>query len=267
MLDVTGSTPQPGRAGWRTTVTLPVGIADPATGERLRTVVLSKMTGNEEALLVDPKLRANGGRLITALLASCIAEIQGLGKVTPEVARKLTSADRNYLLLELRRLTFGDELEAHYRCPRCQNVNDVVENLAELEVRSADEEAGEPEIHVALDDGYMDTDGRGHFDVVFRYPTGEDEEAASARRDTNASRQRDVLLARCLLKVGDVEPRRIAALGTRIFASLSMSDRRTIQRALDDDAPGTSLIREIVCDSCGEMFRTTLDMSHFFPLA
>jgi hypothetical protein len=267
MLDHSSPGPGPLRAGWQATLTLPVGYTDPGAGKRHRVATLRKMTGNEEALLVDPKLRANGGKLITALLASCITDLDGVAKVTPDIVRNLASADRNHLLLELRRLTFGDQLEAHYRCPRCQHTNDVPENLAELETREAPDEPGELEIVVQLADGYQDTDGRFHFDLAFRYPTGEDEEAAAGRRDANASRQRDVLLSRCLLRVGDMEPRRIAAIGTRIFASLSMADRRTIQRALDNDAPGTSLVRSIVCDGCGEEFRTTLDMSHFFPLA
>jgi hypothetical protein len=67
--------------------------------------------------------------------------------------------------------------------------------------------------------------------------------------------------------VGDLDQRRVSALGVRVLADLSMSDRRLVQRALDAEAPGPDLTRTIVCDHCGEEFRTTLDMSQFFPLA
>jgi hypothetical protein len=72
-------------------------------------------------------------------------------------------------------------------------------------------------------------------------------------------------MARCLLRVGDLEPRRVRALGTSVLAELSMADRRRIQRALDAAAPGPDLTRTVVCDHCFEEFRTTLDMSQFFP--
>ena len=236
-----------------TTLTLPV-----ETGE----VTVRKMTGREESLLTDPKLRHNAGKLITALLTSCVRTAEGQ-PITAEIARQMVSADRNFLLLELRRTTFGDEMEAHYRCPRCQGVTLVLEDLATIEVRPRQDDG---EIHVELEDGYVDTEGTCHRDLVFGLPTGEDEEAAAARRDTNPSKQRDALLARCLRQVGDMEERRIRAMGVRLLADLSMSDRQLIRRTLDEHAPGPDLTRTIVCEHCAEEFRTTLDMSHFFPL-
>lgn len=252
-------------AGWQETVTLPVGLEDEETGQAVREVRLRKLTGNEEALLVEPRLRQNGGKLITALLASCVRAAEGGEKLPAATVRRLASADRNYLLLELRRLTFGDALEARYQCPRCGGTTLVLEDLANLEVRTLDEL--DDEIHVELRDGFRDTTGEVHRELVFRLPTGEDEEAAAARRDGNAARQRDALLARCLRRVGDLEPRRVEALGPRILAELSMSDRRLIQQAIEDAAPGPNLIRTIVCDSCLEEFQALLDMSRFFAIA
>ena len=246
---------------------LPVGIAVEEDGETAihREVTLRKMTGNEEALLADAKLRSNGGKLITALLASCVTSLNGGGKSDPARIRSMYSADRNYLLLELRRLTFGDEMEAHYRCPRCQAVTVVLEDLSSIEIRRLEEKA--EEVHVTLDDGYQSSEGQWHREFTFGLPTGEDEEVSAGRRDANVSRQRDALLARCLKRVDGMETRRVQASGVRILADLSMSDRRKIQKALDENAPGPDLTRHVACDQCGEEFRTTLDMSHFFPLA
>jgi hypothetical protein len=245
---------------WQDTLTLPVGL----DGE-VDAVVLRKLTGNEEALLVEPRLRQNGGRLITALLASCVRTADG-DKLSPASARRLTSADRNYLLLELRRLTFGDELEARYRCPRCREPMLVLEDLGALEVRTLADGA-EDETVVELEDGYCDPSGDVHHELVFGLATGEDEEAAGTRQDGNPSRQRDALLARCLRRVGDLEPHRVEALGPRILADLSMSDRRLIQQTLDVAAPGPVLTRTIVCGTCNEEFRAMLDMTRFFPVA
>jgi hypothetical protein len=252
-------------ASWQTTVELPVGYFQETTGNLAKKATLRKMTGKEEALLADPKLRSNGGKLITALLANCVTALEGVEPVDRSAIGQLTSADRNFLLLELRRLTFGDEMEAHYRCPHCQGSTTVWEDLSQLAVKAVGDSA-ELEIPVILQDGYQDPDGNWQYELVFGLPTGEDEEAAASRRDNNPARQRDALLARCLKRVGDLEPRRIRAIGPRILADLSMGDRRAIQKAMDEAAPGPDLTREVVCEACWESYRTTLDMSHFFPL-
>ena len=253
-------------AAWQRTVELPVGYPNEADGTLGRTVTLRKMTGKEEALLADPKLRSNGGKLIGALLANCIVDLEGAGQIDQSVTRRLFSADRNFLLLELRRLTFGDEMEARYCCPSCQSWSTVMEDLSTLDVREVDNGAL-PEIDVLLRDGYLDPDGNWHYEFVFGLPTGEDEEVAAARRDSNPTRQRDALMARCLKRVGELEPKRLRAMGVRILADLSMADRRAIEAAMDEQTPGPDLTRHTVCERCGEEYRTTLDMSRFFSLA
>jgi len=245
------------------TATLPVGLAD-SDGD-VCDVSVRKMTGREEALLTDPRLRMNAGKLITALLASCVRTADGRA-LDLGLVRRLSSADRNFLLLELRRATFGDEMEAHYRCPRCQGVTLVLEDLSTVEVRRPEHAGGEHDIAVLLEDGYADQDGTCHRELVFALPTGEDEEIVAGRRDANPSRQRDALLARCLRRAGDMEDRRVRAMGIRLLADLSMSDRQLIRRTLDEQAPGPDLNRTVACEYCAEEFRASLDMSHFFPL-
>jgi hypothetical protein len=250
--------------GWTQTVLLPVGGVD-ESGAELQELSLRKMTGNEEALLAEPRGHTNGGKLITELLVSCVRTVDSQ-RLPRTVIRRLSSADRNFLLLELRRLTFGDEMEARYRCPRCQGTTAVTEDLGDLEVHRLQEDGEAVETLVELADGYRDPEHGCQRELVFGLPTGEDEEAAGAGRDGNASRQRDALLARCLRRVGDLEPRRVRALGPRVLAELSMADRRRVQRTLDAAAPGPDLTRTIDCAHCGHEFRAALDMSQFFPV-
>src|SRR5438309_9159414 len=116
---------------------LPVGYMDD-DGRVHRLATLRKMTGHEEALLADRKLRHNGGMLVTELLASCLRQLGELKPVERQVVSHLTSADRNYLLLQLRKITFGNELEATYVCPACGETSHVLQDLDELPVRCAD---------------------------------------------------------------------------------------------------------------------------------
>jgi hypothetical protein len=243
-------------------VTLPVGWTD-AQGVTHREVVLRKMTGREEAILADRKYQRNGGKLVTELLHSCILRIgeheaNGRGPVT-----QMTSADRNYLLLKLRSITFGAELQATYTCPACAEQLPVTENLDELPVRSGGEDDGGSEVAVELEDGWVDREGLVHTALRLRLPTGADEEAVAPQLRENASLGKNALLARCIVSLGDVPAYRVEGMGPRIMSDLTMSDRRLIDRALNDAAPGVDLVRELDCPACGKHFSASLDMSNF----
>ncbi len=245
-------------------VELPVGYLD--EDSRLhRQAVLRKMTGQEEALLADRKLRKNAGKLVTELLASCLRELGEVKPVTRQVVSKLTSLDRNYLLMELRKITFGNELEANYTCPACDETNTIVEDLEELPVRRLNGE-GIPEIVVQLEDCFEDRDGELYNTMVFRLPTGSDEEKTASIARENTSHGNNALLSRCLLTLGDMPQSRREALGTKIMQNLTMGDRARIDWAFRKEVPGVDLTRDITCERCGRDFHTTLDLTRFFSL-
>ena len=248
-------------------VKLPVGHLDP-DGRLHRTATLRKMTGHEEALLADRKLRANGGKMVTELLSGCVRAIGDIAPPGRPVIGALTSADRNFLLLELRKLTFGTELEASYTCPSCRETTVVVEDLETFPVRVTDG-AGLPEIVIELEDGFEDRAKDGWYDILrFRLPVGADEERVAGAARENAAKGTNALLARCLISVtGDGEEmpeNRREALGTKILSDLTMGDRGRIERAFREEMPGVDLTREFDCGTCGRPMRTSLDLTSFF---
>jgi hypothetical protein len=247
-------------------LTLPIGYTDPE-GATHRRVVLRKMTGREEAILADRKYARNGGKLVTELLHSCIVEIDGLEKNGRGPVAGMYSADRNYLLLRLRAITFGSELEATYTCPGCGESISTLEDLDELPVRMLPEGEEQQDLTVELEDGWVDREGQVHTALTMRLPTGADEEAVAPQMRENASLGKNALLARCARSLGEVPTHRLEALGPRIMSELTMTDRRLIDRALNEAAPGVELVREIECPRCAKTFSTSLDLSNFLALA
>jgi hypothetical protein len=242
---------------------LPIGYVD-ADGRVHRTAVLRKMTGRDEAIMADRRNRNSGARMISELLSSCLIRLGEIEQPAQPVVRSLYSADRYYLLLQLRGITFGPELQATYACPTCRESLTLMEDIDSLEVRRL-EGAGVPEnIVVELEDGYYErTTGETHFVAVFRHPTGEDEERISAVSRENASLGKNALMARCIVELGGIPRQRLEVLGTSIFNDLTLGDRSRIDHALNDNAPGLEMDREHTCASCGRQFRTTLDLSVF----
>jgi hypothetical protein len=247
-------------------VTLPIGYTD-TEGTTHRRVVLRKMTGREEAILADRKYQRNGGKLVTELLHSCIVGLGDLESNGRGPVAGMYSADRNYLLLKLRSITFGPELEATYTCPACGESIATVEDLDELPVRVLAEGEEQAEIAIELEDGYVDREGQVHTALTMRLPTGADEEAVAPQMRENASLGKNALLARCVRSLGEVPGHRLEALGPRIMSELTMTDRRLIDRALNDAAPGADLVRELECPRCAKGFSASLDLSNFLALA
>ncbi len=243
---------------------LPVGYMDD-DGRIHRLATLRKMTGHEEALLADRKLRHNGGVLVTELLSSCLRQLGELKPVDRQVVSQLSSADRNYLLLQLRKITFGNELETTYVCPACGETSHALQDLDDLPVRCVDG-GGPPKIAVELEDGWEDKDGEIYTTMVFRLPIGTDEEKIAGIIRDNPSRGMNALLARCMLALGDMPSHRREALGTKVIGDLTMGDRARIEKTFRREMPGVDLAQEIECEHCGRRFQTSLDLTSFFSV-
>lgn len=246
-------------------VTLPVGYPD-EEGRIHRHVSLRKMTGREEALLADKGNQRNGGQLVTALLHNCVVKLGQLSSVKRNDIAQMYSVDRNFLLLKLRAFTFGSELKASYVCSACTERFELTEDLDQLPVTSVPEGEQPESIVVELEDGFTDKDGQTHTSLTLRLARGDDEVAVAGQMRKNASLGKNSLLARCIKSLGDLATNRLEALGPKILADLTLTDRRLIDRAFNSAAPGVNLIRELECPSCGADFKSSLDMTHFLVL-
>lgn len=248
-----------------TEFTLPIGYVN---GDDIirRKGALRKMTGREEAILADKSNQNNGGKLVTELIKSCVTKFEGDKPLSKSDVANWYSADRNYVLIKLRSFTFGPELPATYTCRSCGEKMEVIENLDELPVKSLGNEEELPEINVELEDGYWDKDNVCYTDIALTLPKGTDETAVAPMTRKNPSRGKNALLARCITKVGDMPKHRVEALGPRLLADLTLTDRKIIDQALNSAAPGIDLSRDCECFACGAEIKTSLDMTHFLAL-
>jgi hypothetical protein len=245
-------------------VLLPIGYTD-EDGQVQRRAVLCKMRGHEEALLYDSNLTA--GRLVTELIASCLLRLGDLEMVDAELVSQLYTADRNYLLLELRRITLGDRLPAFYQCPRCGGEVAVIEDLSQLEVRRLDEGQPLADITMELEDGYLDRDGKLHTELVLTLPRGVDEEFVSPMVAKDPLKAQDALILRCIKGFGTLPKAALEAYGVKILRDLTLGDRQRLQQALNGQLPGVNFQHPISCGQCGATFEGVLDVSNFFSLS
>lgn len=245
-------------------VVLPIGYTD-AAGAVHRRAVLRKMRGHEEALLYDQSLTT--GQLVTALLLSCLLRLGDLPSLDAAAVAHLYTADRNYLLLELRRITLGNMLQAWYNCPRCTGQIQVLEDLSQVGVRRLADHEILSDIVLMLEDGYTDRQGVQHSELTLTLPSGADEEFVAPMVDKDPLKAQDALLLRCIKRFGTLPKAAMEAYGVKILRDLTLGDRQRLHKVFQEQTPGIDLRRTIVCPQCQAAFQGMMDLSNFFVLS
>lgn len=152
-------------------ITLPAGFW--VDGVHHREAALRPLAGADEAYLQEDAGALPPARRTTALLARCLTRLGPWSPAPPAAVRALTVGDREAILLEIRRLTFGERLECVLRCaaPGCGEP-------LELDLVVGDLLAQRQEPASPWYDEELAVDGEV-WRVRFRLPTGEDQELAA----------------------------------------------------------------------------------------
>jgi hypothetical protein len=207
-------------------------------GRRIAAVALRPLSGHEEEwLATHPGTPA--APAVTRLLGACLTGFAD----APETARRLLVGDRDFLMLQLRRITLGETVQAVLACPACGAKMDVDFSVDDVPVERRPQAAA---AHSLL---------LGDREVRFRLPTGGDQEAvlayeASVACDDEAAAV-DALLDRCLIDTGKGAP-------------LSPEERAGVIEAMEQRAPRIELDLDLTCPECGQGFTVPFDTTAFF---
>jgi hypothetical protein len=212
-------------------VTLPGGLIE-SDGRRLDTATLRPLTGfEEEWLAAHPGVPS--AVAVTQLLGSCVVRL-GDEPGSPDRMRQLLVGDRDYLMLQLRRLTLGEAISAVMDCPACGARMDVDFSIGSIPIEG--EPQTSPSFEVAI--------GERAFRV--RLPTGADQEAVLGLDGEPAAR---MLLDRCLVDVDE--------------AALSAEEAAAVTGAMEQRAPRIELELDLICPDCGDPFLAPFDTTAF----
>lgn len=242
------------------TCNLPGGYLD-ADGSLHREVELVPLGGREEELLAG---QSGGPTEVTAVLTHCVRRIGEIEPVTAQLARRLLVGDRQFLLLKLREVTFGNRVQGRAACPwpGCGEGVDVDFVLSDVPVRGIEEPAVEyrmrlsPEASAAQPERGGDGDGR---EVGFRLPNGGDEESLAVLVEDNEAEVLRALLESCVMSLDG----RSSPEADRI-AALSPLARSEIEAEMDRRAPRLGLEMETRCPACERRFTLPFELRDFF---
>jgi hypothetical protein len=98
-------------------------------------VELREMTGAEESLLTNRRLMKDG-EAVNQVLKNCLVRLGDKTEVTAKDVLDLLSGDRLFVLVKLRQISFGEEVDLSLTCPNkdCGETTEVQITLDELEV-------------------------------------------------------------------------------------------------------------------------------------
>lgn len=207
-------------------VTLPGGLF--VDGERRQDAFLRPLTGEDEAFLLEDAEGLSPAARTTALLVRCLERLGPVQPVDAGVVRALTAGDREALLLELRRLSLGEELECLLTCP-----DPGCGEVMELELRVEDL------LLAPYEDARPEYEAYG---ARFRLPNGGDLEAAAAAARDGVDAGVRLVLERCVV-AGD-PPERVDEL----MAELD---------------PQAEIELGLACPACGHAFTIAFDTGDY----
>src|SRR5579883_117812 len=199
----------------------------------LSTACLRPLSGREEEWLAYHHAVPNAAR-VSWLLGACMLSL-GDRSVNVELVRRLLVADRDYLILQLRRITFGDQVQAVVPCPNCNQKMDIDFHLDDVRVERRPQHACSYTLEL------------GDRVVRFRLPTGGDQEAVLGIVENAAVAE---LLKRCVLDDGG--------------ELLSSDEQNALIAEMERLAPQVDLELDLACPNCAGQFLLPFDTTAFF---
>lgn len=207
-------------------------------------IELREMTGVEEELLTNQRL-IRSGDAVNQVLANCIVRLGDREDVSTKDVLDMLSGDRLFVLVRLREVSLGEEVELELACPNpvCRAKNRLTVNIDDLVVTSYGEDR---EFTFVLP-------GSGR-KVRFTYLDGHKEKRLAQMQEPNIS---SAMMIR-ILEIDGSAPTKKA------LSEMSMRDRSALRAEMLRVDAGIDTTIECDCESCGTRLRTRLETEPAF---
>ena len=224
----------------------------PGTGQ---TVEVRELTGADEESLA--KVQGSFYRWVSTLLELAVEKIDGKDADTDAVGNLLTG-DRDYLLLAIRKVTWGPEIElSGIECPNCREQFDVIVHTDDIPIKSLGDPS-EAKFTVALRNGRTAT---------VALPTGHDQAVYLAKEDASIAQRNTLLLQRCVETIADAQGIDLPVGGfPSMVRDMAVPDRTKLLNEIHNRMPGARYNEvPVKCSECGEKTAIGIGPVALFP--
>jgi len=237
-------------------VELPVGIV--IGGNVVRHARVRELTGIDEEEIVRASSTGDLERFVDALLRGVVSI--GDKVASADLLNKLTVADRETLIIGIRKVTYGEEIEFEkVRCFKCEKDYSLVYDLNDFPINKLDDPS-QAIFEVQL--------RRGRTARV-RLPNGYDQKAIFSEmrnKNLNAAETDSVLLSRLIVDITD-QNRTYQVSTVEDARALSMADRKAILDAINNKKIGPDFENALVdCPECNQKTPVPLNIPILFRM-
>jgi hypothetical protein len=224
----------------------------PGTGQK---VEVRELTGADEEALA--RVRGPVSRWIATLLELAVEKIDG-ESANSDAVGKLLVGDRDYLLMAIRKVTWGPEIEmANLKCAGCDELFDAIVHTDDVPIKPL-QDRSEATFTVALRNGRS---------ARVRLPNGHDQAAYLERENTTNAERNTILLQRCVETITDANGMEMPVAGFEsTVRDMSLPDRTRLLREMNNRMPGARYNEvPVTHDDCGETTVVGIGPVALFP--
>ncbi len=212
-------------------------------------VELREMTGAEEELLTNARL-IRSGDAINHLLRNCIVRLGDATEVTDKDVLDLLSGDRLFILVKLREISLGNEVDLELSCANssCRETNLLAVDLSEVKATK-----------YGTDREFVFELPASKRKVHFAHLDGNKEKRLAALKEPTIS-------SAMLIRILDVDGKPPTK---KLLSEMSLRDRTALRKAMQKVDAGPDTAVALDCEACGSPIRTRLEAepAFFFPEA
>lgn len=230
-----------------TSVTLPAGVV--TEDDILTTAEVRELTGVDEERLARIDFRKHFGRYLNEIVLRGVVSLGGR-EVTSEILDDLVMGDRDFLILEIRRATFGNLVNMTLKCPTCKEEFETdIDLTTDIPMKRLDDPS----------DQFFKVELRNGRSASVRLPSARSQQEVLSDEKATVAEQNTYMLAKCVAAIDGDSPTMTD------IKHLSMGDRRTLLTDIADRGVGPQFLEvRQACTNCAEEFPLVLDLVDLF---
>jgi hypothetical protein len=226
-------------------------------GEEVHTVRVRELTGVDEEALARAAQSLHLFHFIDTLLTrGTVAFGDEPESSTPKLLKDVLAGDRDWILMGIRKATFGDGIEMEdWECPNCGGKSDLEFPVSDVPVKKLESER---DFDIELKNGRM---------ARVRLATGADQAAMYADKSLTQPERDSIMLSRCIQTITDPDGTVHNFAGfPRATRNLAIPDRHKLLRELGERQPGPRFGEmKFTHEACGEEVPLPIGIGHLFP--
>lgn len=230
-----------------TEVELPLGLWSPVEPGVRDIAVVRELNGHDEEVI---SRSASMGAVMQTLLERAVVSI-GDKPVTPSDLNELCTGDRMELLLGIRQVTWGEEVESYSQCPTCETINEKDVLVEDIPRHTVDDKIKDRQFRVELRKG----------EALLNHPSGALHKQVLLNKFETAAELTTATIVDCAVDIPGM-----LIINREAVRNMALKDRQALLEAVGDHPVGPDLDTvPVTCDKCGEEYTLALSAGALFP--